>query len=283
MPQSADTLVLGATFAGLGFLAAHKDALLVERGIHAGYEFLSAMKTARMNTAAQTQAGVQLVAALQERNISLNGNGSGGLSFSAMPILFERIRHVERPPIFFADLVSVSEHPHGFTVEFSDNGGMFTVECMRILDTTGAAQSCPAFRPYITGKSIQAILGCEDADWCDRTVGTAKICRGFAKSFCFLSFPIAPEDDWFAARSALWKFWEKRPAELQGYRIARIAERFGYQYAGAFPLRCGNRLWLPSGSFENPLAAYDAGAALMESAWDCDTNFVRGDSHAYRK
>mgnify|MGYP001951526704 CR=1 FL=1 len=263
-----ETLIVGATFAGIGYAWKYrKDALLVEREMTPGHEFLYAYKHGEDWDRTYTKGG--LAAALQaelfRRNL-LSGDGRAHLP-GITPLLYRLIRDEQLPVRFMTETVSVERVPGGYAATLFDPSGLRTVRAKRIIDTTSACQTKPqaAGKP---AKRINALLHADSAGAggpAPRIEEAAyRVEPGRYASEAYLSLPLEAEDTWVSGREKLHAFWVNRPEALSGWTLASVADQFDMTPPKGTHVIEEHWLWFPSAAFANPLAAVEAACESAE-------------------
>ncbi|MFD0716048.1 hypothetical protein [Paenibacillus sp. GCM10027626] len=273
-----DTLVVGATFTGIGLigelqkLKPNIQSVLIEREITLGHEFTYAYKhgTNWQHQKELNQAARILRAELTRRNV-LSAEGRAHLP-GITPILYQHVRDQELPIRLKTEVVSVQAAGRGYKVTLYDSSGISELIVRRIIDTSSVKLSCPQ-RQQTSGKRISALLHAKKnehglvAEQALHAFGGAaefnaasfSFKRGRFESESYISIPLAAEDGWIEARRKIHQFWANRPVELEGWSLATVADQFDYEpNAGPHEIE-QDWYWMPSTAYANPLQAMDQG------------------------
>ncbi|MDF2959283.1 MAG: hypothetical protein K0S39_1018 [Paenibacillus sp.] len=265
MKEMLDTLIIGATFAGIGLARSSLDrrAVLVERTTLIGHEFINCYKPGTgWNRTPEHELTRELRQEwLQKRLLTPDGGVHlGGIS----PILYKLLLEsgLSQAVRFMTEVVEVKKQPDGYEVTLFDAGGLRTLRTERIVDTTSDCRSATGGKP-IHAKAVSAVLHHANAT-ADSMIPEAfadRISLGAFASEAYLQLPLAPQASWADARHALHSFWANRPEELKDWKIAAVADEFAVTPPTRFEVLGEGWVWLPSSAFDNPLEALDAGYA----------------------
>lgn len=125
-----DTLVLGASLAGLGYASTHPDTLILEPTEMLGQEFTASFRPIRGEL---PHTGGALEESLIRNGILSEKGVLDSLALSVGLYKFAKVE--ELSVLLLAQVVGITKVPDGFSVEFLTNTGMRTVRAARILDT----------------------------------------------------------------------------------------------------------------------------------------------------
>lgn len=274
--RQVDTLVVGATFTGIGLIGElqkqNRPSLLIEREITLGHEFTYAYKPG-VNWELETerhQAVKMLRDKLKRRNV-LTSEGRVHLS-GITPILYQLTRDQELPVRLLTEVVSVEHAGSGYKIVLYDGSGMSELVANRIIDTSSEKLTGPV-RMHTGRKRIGALLhakknehGSVSALASSAFGGSSEFHedrfsfkRGRFESEGYISIPLAADDDWITARKKIHQFWANRPAELEGWSLATVADQFDYAPNRGPHEIDRNWYWMPSAAYANPLLAMDEG------------------------
>ncbi|TBL73922.1 hypothetical protein [Paenibacillus thalictri] len=286
MQPSLEMLIVGATFAGIGAsLSMDRSFAIVERTTLVGHEFINSYRTGSdWKSVPEFPPTLELQKEFEEKRLlTLEGRVHlGGMA----PIVFKQLLQSGKSGSvrFMTEVVGIARRADGYDVTLFDAGGIRTVWTNRIVDTTSDCRSLPGRFP-VKEKAVCAVLHNTNASVNAEANAATSIVTGFnagaekpglsiPKEFAdrispgafaseaYLRLPIAPEADWAEARHTLNRFWADRPAELQDWTIAAVADEFAAVPARSCEELDNGWLWMPSAAFENPLSAMDAGYAF---------------------
>jgi len=264
MRMEYETVVVGATCAGLGYALSHPDGtLLVESSSSVGGEFIEAMDPG-VGWGAPAGLGPE-AESLRDELVTRNILDGDRLHLPAVAaVLFARLKESRVAYRFWTDILATREQGSGFELTLFDTGGRSTIRASRILDTTTRAVSLVGEPTGLDRKAIGATLSCPNPPDEFPASGSEAACalhRGRFPGEAFLVLDLPLEADWPAARRRLHGFWLSRPAALRDWHLASVGARLIERPAWR---ESPSERWtlLPSARFENLLAAYDAGAAV---------------------
>ncbi|NOU65473.1 hypothetical protein GC096_15670 [Paenibacillus sp. LMG 31461] len=252
------TIILGATFAGLGAAyACGKEALLIERSALVGYEFINSYNLGEdWHATVLSEEGEKLKNELLERGI-LSEDGRVHIPAIA-PVLYNKIGCDSLPILLHSDIADIRQLGAGYEVTIYNASGFNSYRTDRIIDTR------PEYAPshLIKSKSLNAMLNCgEDDPEVSTTAGSyLLLTKGKLKGEVVAKVPIEVEDDWITARHKLHQLWAGRPKEWESWTISSVAGFFELQIEP----ETGGEIapsWfsLPSAAYRNPLEAFEAG------------------------
>jgi hypothetical protein len=256
-----DTLVVGATCAGLGYALNHPEHLLVvDSGSLAGREFVETMDPGQgWETEPSLDDNTEdLRRELERRNIAADGC----VHLPALgPVLFERLRLSGIDYLFLTNILGLTRGPTDYVADLFNVEGHHTVRANRILDTTVRRESLPGHVVAMETQSICATLSNPDGTPCPQQQLTADCAMrpGRFRGEAFLCLTVPVTCDWVTARDRLHQFWMDRPEPLRSWDLVSVATRLR-QRSTEVPAPGKGHVLLQSARYENPLAAYAAGA-----------------------
>lgn len=268
-----DTLIVGATFTGLGIacyrrqINPNRQTLIVERGITVGHEFIYAYKHGSkwMETNIRNEATAALKKELLRRNV-LSAEGRAHLP-GITPVLYQMVRDQELPIQFMTEIVSVEagKGRNGFKVTIFDGSGFRELTVGKIVDTTSDYRTHPHFQA-VGKKGINALLHSKNADKrlpegqvMSLTNRDFFLQQGRFESEAFLSLPLLENEGWVEGRRKIHEFWVNRPMELQGWSLASVADQLDHDSVqGPHEIEPHWHL-LTSSAYANPFASMEEG------------------------
>ncbi|NQX60827.1 hypothetical protein [Paenibacillus qinlingensis] len=252
------TIILGATFAGLGAsYACGKEALLIERSDLVGYEFINSYNLGEAwHATLLSEEGAKLKNELMERGI-LSEEGRVHIPAIA-PVLYKKIGCDSLPILLHTDVADIRQSGAGYEVTIYNASGFSSYRTDRIIDTR------PEYAPahMIKSKCLNAMLNCGEDDP-EPSAGAEShllLTKGKLKGEIVVKVPLEVEDDWPTARHRLHQLWAGRPKQWESWTISSVAGFFELQ----IELETSNEIepnWfsLPSAAYRNPLEAFEAG------------------------
>lgn len=273
------TVVIGATFAGVGIAAAAKQkALIVEQASQPGHEFISSYRPGEhWDCKPRTPEGKRFLDQLVQRNV-LSDNGLVHIP-AVLPVLCHYIKTERLPILLMTTIADISEQPDGYEVTLFHASGMETITAERIIDTSSQGLFHSGKPQSITGKSINAMLHRPAEPTASPPVSYDKsvsFVQGRFESEVILKVELAPDDDWIAARRKLHSLWSSRPESLRSWSIAALADTFEMHTAEGPTEISRNWCRLPSCAYSNLLEAFEAGLRFAESKGANDETFAVG-------
>lgn len=229
--MSYDLIILGATFAAAGMLAAAGErALVLEPRPDAGYEFIGALARARIPAPTlQSPQAQSLQAAFAARGVY---ERHGGDLAAAAPAFYAAL--TDKHVLLETEILSCEHGEEGWCVLAHGVNGYRRFHASRVVDTRLPEE-------LIREKSLAMRILTPEGE---RPV----------------HLPVPPQADVLAARAAQRAYLQDLPADC---RLLLTAECFTVHAAAPCPeeREDGIRL-LPSALFDDPLLAYDAGVRL---------------------
>jgi hypothetical protein len=259
-------LIVGATFAGLGFASeSGPGALVVEPFSQPGHEFISSYRPGeRWPRNARTEAGRRLLEELERRGVL---DADRRLHIPAvLPIVCSWIREQRIQLLLMTQIVRIAPHPDGYEVTLAHASGLETLVAGRIVDTTsGGLPHSDVDESVIADKRINALLHRASHE-ADASVPLPEpfderlsFVRGPFASEAIASLKLAASDDWPTARRKLYAAWLARPAAWQPWTIAAIADTFEHRAGKGPTVIRPNWTRLPSCAYANLLEALEEG------------------------
>ncbi|MFR3482092.1 MAG: hypothetical protein ACLTXL_00415 [Clostridia bacterium] len=129
-----ETLILGASYAALGYAAAHPGTLIVEETEGTGVEYAGNMRPSDLVDLPVTELGKQFYAFLKEHELVTE---EGRLDLCGMTTAVNRYAVAHKLWILLdAAVVSVKKSDNGYVVECRTNSGLREIQARILLDTT---------------------------------------------------------------------------------------------------------------------------------------------------
>ncbi|MBI4977010.1 MAG: hypothetical protein HZC28_05975 [Spirochaetes bacterium] len=261
MKTTYNTLVIGATLAGLGIAYRDREeTLVVESTAMVGPEFLYAYRYGTgWDTPPQSDEGKRLKQELLDRNILKDGAAHiPGL----MPVLYARIGTDHLPVSFMTEVLDVTSSADGFAVTLFNASGKTPVTVKRIIDTTSACRSAPGKGITFTGKHVSALLGCPPCDGSIPAANGVSVSEGRFGHERIFSVTVPVDAAWPAARETFFRAWAARDARLGMATLAAVGMTFDVSVPKGPKTISDGWVHLPSAAYDNALAAFDAGCVF---------------------
>lgn len=257
------TIVLGATFAGLGAALEDIDGtLVIERTALVGHEFINSFNPGKdWNDTALSASGASLREELRERGL-LSDDGLVHLPALA-PVLYNRIHESGLRVLLLTEVLRIEESSEFVEVTIYHASGRSVVRADRLIDTRTEA----AVPGDIVAKRINAMLlhvgeATLEVDRPDAFVvpdAETEIVKGKLGGELIIKLTIEKADDWVQARSKLNRVWTNRPEEWSDWRLCAVATCFEVEMAVRDSSEEGRIRRLTSAAYRNPLEAYETG------------------------
>lgn len=258
MKSKVHTLVVGATYFGIGYAAAHRDCLVLESSQIMGGDFRQGAKTADISQIGAKEANCELGSLMKEYHVWEDGKFD---SLKATPVLHEYVNRKGRENVdVYMDIkiLSIRKTNAGYVVRTICNEGITDITCERMIDTTVLRETYPG-GAKCTSKTLNMFTVCLSADFDKKMKAVCPNCiieEGVNEGERMLKFPFAPETSAPDAYQEVMVIWNK--AFPNGEEKILFA-------AGDFDYVCErvNEENAPcpwnGGSFGNPLSAFAAG------------------------
>ncbi|MCU6792123.1 hypothetical protein OB236_08290 [Paenibacillus sp. WQ 127069] len=265
--EHVETLIVGATFAGIGVGAClGENGLIVERTMLPGHEFINSYQPGKgWNIERQQPLAEQLQQQWRSKGL-LTKDGKVHLGGIA-PTVHKLLLDSKQPIRLMNEIVEVCpDKSGGWRVTVFDASGIRTLTAGRIIDTTSDCRSAPG-RYQAKAKFIGAALHRTNTEEAQKEIPQAwqhAIIPGAYDSEAYLQLPIDMGATWEQARYELFQSWSERPEELKPWTIAAIADAFTYHVSSGHKQIAEGWDWLPSCAYDNPLEAIEAGIRYYE-------------------
>lgn len=244
MIKQCQTLILGASYAGLGRLFCDKDAVLLEETEVIGNDYTGIFRPSGQVTKDRLQSPVASdFLTYCEENGAVTGETLDSLWLSTVTYRYASEHALGR--IFFGTallgIVPVCQNGRCFyEVSVRSNEGIAVIEAERIMDTT-------ALR-------ISDRKGAQEQ---------ARILHAVSTDLAFHALSFPPKTEIFSARTTLEAYSEAHP-EIPPF--ACVGFDFEYRTVPVSPCDRDGILWLNPSDYETPFDAMDAGATAAFTA-----------------
>lgn len=266
MDKKVDTLIIGASFWGIGYaMIAKETVLILDRGIRPGSEFMDCYKFGtNWEAPRSTGEAAQLYAELEQRNII--GKHRKPVLQTCSSILSALILRHHLEVLLSTDVIQINDGPEeeggGYRVTAAGLSAGFTVTADRIIDTASQCHWEESGMKRTVSKSINSMLCTHGSPVISINDEQAELCEGERPDLAYLKLRLPPEADWITARGKLLAYWASRPPELAAYTLAAVGKAFEYTYSTqpATDQPGGKtKQWFPSGGYDNLLQAFEHG------------------------
>ncbi|WP_373264318.1 hypothetical protein [Hungatella hathewayi] len=259
MAKHVETVIVGATYYGIGYACTHPNCLILEPSQVLGGNFHKGLRTASMDGLGEREADTGLGKLMKEYGVWTE---YGFDVLKAAPVLHEFVSQTEGLRLLLnVKLLAVRRKDEGaesYDVEYSSNSGIHHVCCSRVLDTT-VLRDTNLFGVRLLSKTLNLFTLCIGGDFEEKLKFVCPECmieEGVNPGEKIVKFPAAPGDTIADAYEAVVELW--RLAFTEGEeKILFMAEDFEYV------CRCTDEAFSPCAwvgeDVSNPLTAFVRG------------------------
>lgn len=259
MEKYVETIIVGATYYGIGYACTHPNCLILEPSQVLGGNFHKGLRTAGTAGLGKREADTGLGKLMKEYGVWTE---AGFDVLKAAPVLHEFVSQTEGFQLLLnVKLLAVrrkDEEAESYDVEYISNSGIHHVYCSRVLDTTVLRDTDP-FGVRLLSKTLNLFTLCKGGDFEEKLKFVCPDCvieNGVNPEEKIVKFPAAPGDTIADAYEAVVELW--RLAFTEGEeKILFMAEDF--EYVG----ECAGEVFSPCAwvgeDVPNPLTAFVKG------------------------
>lgn len=254
MKKRYQTVILGATYCGLGYLSTHSDCLLLEESQTVGGDFHHSLHPLEEQPAAGKKSTLGRI--LTEHGVWTDTGFDLLKASLAAHELAARLLEEGREILLDARLVDVKRSETGVVVSFLTCEGMCEVCADQLLDTTVDCISSPE-SVRCTEKTLNVFTVAQTKTFCEALKAACPECtirEGFAPDEKLVQFPVPVCCSLEEAYRAVCEIWRKAFPDA-AEKILFVADDFDARYVPV----CENTAWAGARS-ANPLAAFLKGA-----------------------
>ena len=231
-----DVIVLGATFAAAGIAQIYGERCLVlERRMHAGYEFFGAL---------QFGTGFdQAVRAEEAQPLQESFAAACGCYYGCDAYIYPYFQ--KSHTVFGAEVVSVQTCQEGFVCSTHGVNGFVTYKAKKVVDTRSNCRISAAktFNMLVESQEEPSFSGVIT----EKAAGDRRYLLR-----CPVSLSCGFEEARAVAQQVIWRF-------SQTQRVIMLANEFDYQVREDHPKTEDGIFYLPAKAFANPVLAFEAG------------------------
>lgn len=250
-----DTILLGASYAALGYAAVHPDVLILEAGEFLGSDYHACLRPCQSPALPHSPQALALHSFFKEKQI---------LTDDRLDVLREAAavcRYAQEQPWFGrvrleARVISVERKNGLFEVEYYTNTGIHRAAAKHVLDTTACRVSLPG--AAVKEKQLHVVCSDVPADFetaLTKENDTLRFTPGYCTGEWTVTFPFAPEATLSQARETVENTWR---AVFPGGEA--LIDVVGFEFDPVVQPTAGDVPWLCPHTFGDPLTAFDAGA-----------------------
>ncbi len=254
-----DTVIIGATAAGLGAAFAKKGkTLMIDKHPHVACEYVQSFYYGtNWNAHPLTPEAAHLRDELFARGI-LSDDGRVHLP-AVLPMLYHQLKESGIDLLLMTNVTNIERTAEGYALELFCVKGYLRILARTVIDTANCPFLYESAPQNIRVKSLNAILygGKQPPVWEGEA---ARIVPGKLEGEYVLRFFVSPDETISGARKKLHQLWKSRPAALLDWTIAATADYFAYQADVLDRETSPNYIDLNPRGYDNVLDAFDAGA-----------------------
>lgn len=256
MTNKITTLIVGASYFGIGYAASHPDCLILESSQLLGSDFHLSCRPADIRAAGNKEAACDLGKLMKTYHVRENDKFD---ILKASPVIHKYL--VTRKDIrILLDAVILSVQPCdcGYSVKYMTNSGISELIAGQILDTTPLCRT-GAVRAVCTAKTLHVITLCRTSSFEKRLKAVCPDCRitdGMYPGEKTASFPFSSEESLPDACNKITELWKEAFPDGDE-KILFIAQDFDYTCA-PYAQKSGSIRWINE-KFPNPLTAFVRG------------------------
>lgn len=271
-----DTIVFGATFAGVGYAFAGavrgEKIAVVEPTINIGTDFCGCFKYAPILKNADISATGRRFYELAERHKLVCEIGENHLP-SLASVLALMLKEAGTEVFFLSAPVHIERRADGFTSELFSVDGIQRLESRRVIDTTangilsGTQHMSKETFELGARKRLAASLVSNKPDTIELVGKEYRIAHGLYPDEYYFSVDVPPDCDYMHARALLHTSWELSVGEgkIRGLLMGAAASYFAFDFDNPCMYTDGNFGRCISASHLSPLEALERGA---EFSWN---------------
>lgn len=253
MKEQYSTIVLGATYYGLGYASAHPDCLILEEFQSVGGDFHHSLHPVRMDAAAEQARDSELGRLMRQYGVWTETNFD---LLKASPVAHEYVAQeltAGMDILLDARIISVEKSENGVTVTYITNEGISSATAARLVDATVDCVSEPD-SVRCTAKSLNVFtvaMGPDLEEKLKAVRADVRILDGFNENEKLICFPVPVEETMTHAYWGVMETW-KRAFPGGEEKILFVADDFDAEYE---QLSAEKTNWA-GGRSANPMTAF---------------------------
>jgi hypothetical protein len=250
-----DTMILGASFLGLGAALNSENCVVTESGGLFGAEFINNYKICEPKPAVvKTKTGVDFLNQLTERRL-VSGRGE----IYQAPAIYVMSRYLKEKPmdiLLMTEFMGVEKKNGWYHVTVYHTGGFETIRAKRIWDTTTFGRGHNKAGSVSIKKSLNAIIFNPESAF------LKGLHYNSASGLYVYSLPVAPETE--RPEAIEYLCGQERIFAKNNMRISSIASEFSYSMTPVLDFIENDFVWNPSIAHPNLIEAFDEGLQMAE-------------------
>lgn len=255
MGKKIDTLIVGATYFGLGYASVHPESVVIESSQILGGDFHHCARFADLSVLTEKEASTEIAESMKKEHVFEDGKFD---VLKASPVIHQFVSErlgKNMQVLLDAKLLEVNKLDSGFELKYIDNEGLHQISCDKILDTTMERETYPA-GAICTKKSLNLFTVSVENEFEEKLNAIypnieIKACKNEDEKL--VCIPFTPEKKMLEAYEEMTEIWKKAFPKGKE-RILFVADKFEYTCEAA------NEAEAPcawnGGRFANPLTAF---------------------------
>lgn len=257
MKERYATIVLGATYYGLGYTSSHPDCLILEESQTVGGDFHHCLHPVRMDDMEEETRGTELAKIMQEYGVWTD-SGFDMLKAQTVAHEFAARKLTEGMEIILdARILSVERRGSGVAVSFITNEGIQEIAAENIVDATVDCISAPE-AVCCTAKTLNVFTVAMTESFNEQLRKACPVCcilEGPLENEKLVQFSVPADTPITEAYLQMMNYWGKAFPNGEE-KILFVAQTFDARYE---PVREKPAAWVGE-RFANPVAAFAKGA-----------------------
>lgn len=259
MKNHVNTIIVGATYFGIGYASSHPDCLVLESSQILGGEFHQNVKAVEDSGGiGEREGNTELGRLMKKYQVWKDGKLD---ILKAAPVFHEYVSGWKRgriPILLDVKVLTVRQKQDGYEVEYMSNRGISCISCEKLLDTTTLRDTYPS-GAFCKEKTLNLFTLCM-GDGFEKKLQAqhpeCKIVDGMEPGEKFVKIPFPPEEQVTDAYDAVVDLWKKAFPDGEE-KILFLACDFEYhcERSKEEQAPCA---W-SGGTYSNPLTAFAEG------------------------
>ena len=256
MGEYFDTLILGATFLGLGVALSKNNCAVIESGGLFGAEFVNSYKVNKPeHITVKTPVGTSFLTDLRKRGLVYED-----LEIYQAPAVYVLSKFLKEKPVdirLMTEVISIKKEAGSYDLTLYNMKGFNHIKAKRLIDTTALGKGHKTSQKAGIKKSLNAVIH-------NPSLGNMEGLF-YNKASELYTYTLAVPME-VSRRQAIEKYFAMENDFLaKGMKISSVAPEFSYAMPEVSEKIDDDFLWYPSAARKNLAAAFDEGVCLGES------------------